>query len=241
MHLLAIESATRRVGVAIGSPEGLLGSIALGGPGVPAGSTRAESAPRHAEQLAPAIRYLLQETGVVPSQLAAIAVGIGPGAFTGLRVGVATAKVLAQALRVPVVPVPSLDLVAYPLRATQRLVVPAIDARRHEVYFAIYRPVPGGLQRESGYEIGTPADLAAELAARDEEALLAGDGALRFRREFADLEHVDTMGPSRAAPSLGALVELAAARFEREEFVPPSEVLPIYLRQSDAELARDRG
>ena len=105
-----------------------------------------------------------------------------------------TAKVLAQALRIPVIPIPSLDLLAYPLRHSRSLVVPAIDARRHEVYYAIYRPVPGGVQRESEYEIGTPEDLAAELEARGEEALLCGDGIGRFASGFAELERVELAG-----------------------------------------------
>ena len=76
--------------------------------------------------------------------------------FTGLRVGVTTAKVLALALRIPVIPIPSLDLLAYPLRHSRSLVVPAIDARRHEVYYAIYRPVPGGVQRSPSTRSARP-------------------------------------------------------------------------------------
>src|SRR5437868_14613095 len=136
VQLLGSGTSTWRVSVAIGGDGDLMGEVALAG----------TTAPRHAEQLAPAIRYLCDETGVELRQLAAIAVGVGPGLFTGLRVGVTTAKVMAQALRIPVVGVPSLDLVAYPLRHTNRLVVAVLDARRREVFDAAYRPVPGGLQ-----------------------------------------------------------------------------------------------
>ncbi|MCZ7535903.1 MAG: tRNA (adenosine(37)-N6)-threonylcarbamoyltransferase complex dimerization subunit type 1 TsaB [Acidimicrobiia bacterium] len=165
---------------------------------------------------------------------------MGPGMFTGLRVGVTTAKVLAQALRIPVVPIPSLDLIAYPLRHSSALVVPVVDARRSEVYYAMYRPVPGGLQRVSGYELGTPADVVAELQSRRGESIVAGDGAARFREVFADLDRVELAGASYAAPSLAALVELAAGCYEREQFVPPSDVTPMYLRRSDAEIALER-
>ena len=79
------------------------------------GEVRLAGGRRHAEQLAPAIEYLRRELGIDLGHLAAIAVGIGPGLFTGLRVGVTTGKVMAQALRIPVVGIPSLDLVAYPL------------------------------------------------------------------------------------------------------------------------------
>ena len=161
--------------------------------------------------------------------------------FTGLRVGVTTAKVLAQTLRIPVIPVPSLDLLAYPLRYARRLVVATIDARRHELYWAIYRHVPGGVQRVSEYELGTPDDLVGELEARGEDALVCGDGSLRFADAFAPLgRRVELAGSAHAAPSLSALAELASARYEREEFSVAAEVQPMYLRRSDAELEWDR-
>jgi tRNA threonylcarbamoyladenosine biosynthesis protein TsaB len=190
--------------------------------------------------LVPAISYLAERCGTKLSQLSAIAVAIGPGMFTGLRVGVTTAKVLAQALRVPVIPIASLDLLAYPLRHAGALIVPVMDARRHEVYYAMYQAVPGGIQRLGEYELGAVDDVTAELEARGIEALICGDGALRFRESFGELDRVELAGPSYAAPSLAALIELAAARFEREEFNAPADVVPLYLRRSDAEIAWDQ-
>jgi len=231
MLLLGIDTATRRIGVVVANENGMLGRVELGG-------TADTAPPRHAETLAPAIAWCCEQCGVDLTQMSAIAVGIGPGMFTGLRVGVTTAKVLAQSLRVPVIPIPSLDLLAYPLRHSRRLVVATIDARRNELYWAIYRQVPGGVQRVSDYALCTPDDLVAELEARGEETLVCGDGSLRFADAFAPLgRHVELAGPAHASPSLTALAELATARYQREDFVAPSEVLPMYLRQSDAELA----
>ncbi len=234
MLILGLDTATRRVGVVLANEHGLLGRVELGG-------TADTSPPRHAETLAPAIEWCCERSGVALAQVSAVAVGIGPGMFTGLRVGVTTAKVLAQTLRIPVIPVPSLDLLAYPLRYARRLVVATIDARRHELYWAIYRQVPGGVQRVSDYELGTPDDLVAELEARGEDALVCGDGSLRFAEAFAPLgRRVELAGPAHASPSLSALAELALARYEREEFSVAADVLPMYLRRSDAELAWDR-
>jgi tRNA threonylcarbamoyladenosine biosynthesis protein TsaB len=234
MLLLGIDTATRRVGVVLANERGMLGRVEIGGTGD-------EGPPRHAETLAPAIAWCCEQCGVAPSQLSAVAVGIGPGMFTGLRVGVTTAKVLAQSLRVPVVPVSSLDLLAYPLRHASGLVVATIDARRNELYWAVYRPVPGGVQRTSAYELGSPDDLVAELQARGEDALLCGDGVLRFPQAFEGLgRRVAFAGPAHASPSVAALAELATARYQREEFEPPAEVLPMYLRQSDAEIEWER-
>lgn len=233
MLLVGIETSTRRVGVVLASEDGMLARVELGG-------YADTGPPRHAEQLTPAIGYCCDQLGTSLDHVSAIAIGIGPGMFTGLRVGVATAKALAQVLRVPVIPVPSLDLLAYPLRHSRSLVVPAIDARRNEVYYALYRAVPGGVQRASEYEVGSVDDLVGELEARGEEALLCGDGALRFAAALGEVEHAELAGPAHAAPSLAALAELAIARFEREEFCGAGEVLPMYLRKSDAELAWDR-
>jgi tRNA threonylcarbamoyladenosine biosynthesis protein TsaB len=230
--LLALDTSTRRIGVALGGADGVAAALELGGP-------CENGRPRHAEEVVPAISLLAQRSGVELSQLSAIACSVGPGMFTGLRVGVTAAKVVAQALRVPVIPIASLDLIAYPLRHAGRLVVPVMDARRHEVYFALYQPVPGGIQRLGDYELGPVDDVTAELRARGTDALVCGDGALRFRDSFADLDHVELAGPGHAAPSLAALVELAAVRFEREEFCAPADVVPLYLRRSDAEIAWD--
>lgn len=234
MLLLAIDTSTRRVGVALGSQRGVLAAIELGGAG-------SDGPPRHAEQLVPAIEHLSRVSDLPVRQLSAVAVAIGPGMFTGLRVGVTTAKVMAQALRIPVIPIPSLDLVAYPLRyTTGRIVIPALDARREELYYARYRAVPGGLQRESEYDLAKPRDLIGEIDAAGEPVVIAGDGALRFREQFEQHELCEVAGAGFAAPSLSALVDLAASRFEREDFATAADVVPMYLRRSDAEITHDR-
>ncbi len=225
MLLLCLDTATPRVSVAFGRDGAVLGSVELG------------TGQRHAEQVAPAIVYLRDQLGLDLGHLAGIAVGVGPGLFTGLRVGVTTARMMAQSLRVPVVGIPSLDLVAYPLRHSHRLIAAVFDAKRREVFHARYRPVPGGVQRVSEYEVSAPGKVVAELLATGEEVLLAGDGVAAYRDEFAVLDRAEPAGSEFAAPSAAALVALATARMEREEFSAPWEIHPMYLRKSDAELS----
>jgi len=195
--ILAIDTSTRRVGAALGSQQGVVAAIELGG-------ATSDGPPRHAEQLVPAIEHLVRTTGLPLRQLSAIAVAVGPGMFTGLRVGVTTAKVMAQALRIPVIPIPSLDLVAYPLRhASGKVVIPLLDARRNELYYARYRPVPGGLQRESEYELATPQDLLGAIDAAGDSVVVAGDGALRFREPFELNDRCEIAGPQLRRPEPG--------------------------------------
>ena len=228
MLILGIETATTQVGCAIGGHEGVLASF------------HAARGQRHAETLAPAIEFTRRHARIEFEELGAIAVDIGPGLFTGLRVGVATAKALAQSLRVPMIGVSSLDLLAFPVRHTRRLIVAVVDARRGEVFYACYRQVPGGVQRLTEPTVASPADLASELLASGEETLAVGDGALRYAEVLEKVSHVELGSPGTAYPSADALVELAHPRAIREEFVQPWEIEPLYLRKADAEINWER-
>ena len=231
MLILGIESATPQVGCAIGGHEGVLAAF------------HAARGPRHAETLAPAIDFVRQHARIELDELGAIAVDVGPGLFTGLRVGIATAKALAQTLRLPMIGVSSLDLLAFRVRYTNRLIVAVLDARRHEVFYAFYRQVPGGAQRLSEYTLGKPEDLAWELLASGEECLVVGDGAVRYPEVFAEVARTEFGEMGTAYPSAAALVELAHPQAIREEFVPSWELRPLYLRKADAEInweTRDR-
>ncbi len=225
--ILGIETATNQVGCALGGVEGVLASFH---------SARDR---RHAETLTPAIEFISKQARIEFGEISVVAVDIGPGLFTGLRVGIAAAKAIASALRVPMIGLSSLDLLAFPLRHADGLIVPVIDARRGEVFTSMYRQVPGGIQRVEPYRLTSPEELAGELQARTEPALIVGDGALRYRKLFDDVRLVEVAECGFAYPSAAALVELAQPKALREEFVQPWELEPMYLRKSDAEINWD--
>jgi tRNA threonylcarbamoyladenosine biosynthesis protein TsaB len=228
MIILGIETATNQVGCALGGYEGVLASF------------HSAKKRRHAETLAPAIEFVCAQARIEMKEISAVAVDIGPGLFTGMRVGVATGKAMAHALRVPMIGLSSLDLLAFPVRHTDRLIAAVVDARKGEVFTALYRQVPGGVQRLSPYRITTPNELASDLIARGEDCLVVGDGGLRYREVLESAGRVDVGGVGFAYPSACALVELAHPRAIREEFVQPWELEMLYLRKSDAEINWDR-
>ena len=225
MLILGIETATEQVGVAVGGHEGVLGlhEIARGR--------------RHAETLVPAIEFLCHQIDVELDELGCIAVDVGPGLFTGMRVGIATGKALAQALRLPMIGVSSLDLLAFPLRHSDRVIAAVVDAKRGELFFAFYRQVPGGVQRVSEPVVGKPQDLIADLLARGQEAVCVGGGALRYRSEIAEaVLRAEFAEQYLAHPSAAPLVQLAHAKALREDWVNPWELQPMYLRRPDAQI-----
>lgn len=222
MLILGIETATEQVGVAIGGHEGIIATFEVA------------RGRRHAEILTPAIEFVCRQADIELAEIGCIAVDVGPGLFTGMRVGLSAAKALAQALRLPMIGISSLDLLAFPCRHTDRVVVPVIDARKGEVFWAMYRQVPGGVQQVSAPTVGPVDDLVADLLARSQDALCVGDGAERYRDEIIEGFHSEISGPVH--PSPGALVQLAHAQALREEWVRPGDIEPIYLRAPDAQI-----
>jgi len=177
---------------------------------------------RHSEVLAPAIDTVLREADSSLSEVSRIAVGVGPGPFTGLRVGVVTATTLGFALGVPVHGVCSLDALAqeYAAQAAGEFVV-ATDARRKEVYWARYRAESDVAQRISGPEVSRPADLPAEVVTLP----VAGRGPLLYPDVFArPAMPLDASG--------GSLGRVARRLLAAGEVLP---VIPMYLRRPDVQ------
>jgi tRNA threonylcarbamoyladenosine biosynthesis protein TsaB len=185
--------------------------------------------PAHARELMPAVARLLGEAGVGFAELEAIAVGIGPGGFTGLRIGVATARGLAHAHGLALRPVSSLRALAAGIDAPERLA--AIDARRGELFCLLDRDgEPAGRPF-----VARPEEVARRLAEAGGTPLAAGDGSLRFR------DALEAAGARVADPASDVHVvrALHVCRLAREVGdAPPAAVLPDYLRAPDATPSR---
>jgi tRNA threonylcarbamoyladenosine biosynthesis protein TsaB len=198
----------------------------------------ADGRPNHAQVLLPEIE---RSVGVAGGwyRIDRIAVGIGPGSFTGLRIGISTARALAQAREIPIAPVGSLVALARGIGRDggegARLALPTIDARRGEAFAALY---DGEAELWEPF-VAPPAELADRVRALERPCLAAGDGALRFAAELK-------AAGATVAPPEDSIHHLAArdvcAAGEAASEAPPDQIQPLYLRPPDAKrwLDRDR-
>ncbi|MEU4094700.1 tRNA (adenosine(37)-N6)-threonylcarbamoyltransferase complex dimerization subunit type 1 TsaB [Streptomyces sp. NPDC026673] len=207
MLLLAFDTATPAVTAALHDGRRVL-----------AESTEID-ARRHGELLMPAVDRVLREAGTDLGAVTGIVVGVGPGPYTGLRVGLVTAVSFGDVLGVPVHGICTLDGLAYAAGIEGPFTV-ATDARRKEVYWARYE---GPRTRLTDPSVDRPADIAGEVAG----VPAVGAGAALYPEVFTDIR-------PPADQSAAALAALAAAKLaEGEEFLPP---LPLYLRRPDAQV-----
>jgi tRNA threonylcarbamoyladenosine biosynthesis protein TsaB len=229
--VVAIETATETVGVAVRTATGVQAELTLTG------------RRRHVETLTPALEHLLAQLDLVPGDLGVVAVDIGPGLFTGLRVGLAAAKGLAQSLGLGVMGATSLDILTAGAAAAglRGLVLACVDARRGEVFAAVHEVVSAGpFSAPDSVRLGiglfAPEALAAalrEFAGQPVHAV--GDGAMRYAEALEKIPGVDPGASGLAFPPPAALLELVSARMEAgEPPVEPSAVVPLYMREADA-------
>jgi tRNA threonylcarbamoyladenosine biosynthesis protein TsaB len=225
--ILAIETATELVGVCLGETR-------------PEAEIWVRGHRRHAESLAPAIRFVLDRTGIDLEALEAVAVDVGPGLFTGIRVGVASAKAFAAALGIGVLGVTSTEALARGAFDTgwQGPVVAVIDARRSQVFAARYTLHPEGGAAQSGpVALFEPGEVARQLLSGGEPHLVVGDGALRYRALFEGEASVVMGSEGLGAPMPHCVLSVANDHLGRAELASdPDTVEPLYLRDADVRI-----
>ena len=217
--ILAIETATDVCGAALVHHQNVIAKRVIAEKYV------------HAENLLPMIDDVLRDASISAKGLDAIAVSIGPGSFTGLRIGLSTAKGLALSLGIPVIAVPTLDALAHTYfiqkgDTSVSTVCPMIDAKRDEAFFCFYRVEAAGVSRQSEYAIALRSKIF-EIA--PPSVIFVGDGARKIgtSSEFVPSSQFNTSIVC-SAESVGLLAESAGVKLSREEL---SILEPLYLRE----------
>jgi tRNA threonylcarbamoyladenosine biosynthesis protein TsaB len=218
MRVLAVDTSTLAGGVALLEDERIVGEYLL------------DVRTTHSERLLAGVDRLMADAGWSPEALDGLAVAVGPGSFTGLRIGLSAVKGLAFALAIPIAAVPTLDALAAALPHADRPICPVLTARKGEVYASLYRWHGGGARREWEYLALSPAGLAARFT---ERVILVGDGASSVHSPLAELAPPPSRRPSPAwVGHLGLDMLRAGAT------VAPADLVPLYLRPFGAELER---
>ena len=229
MIVLAIDTSTDAVSVAVSNSKQLLAS------------SHVLSDRRHAEQLAPIIKNVCKQADISMSEIDVVGVDVGPGLFTGMRVGIASAKTIAQVLDVPIIGVSSLDILARSVATTDRVVLATIDARRGELYWAMYRNDVGRSIEVKPPVVGKVSDCVADVLDRGQASLIVGNGALRHRVSMTEsLEatglSIEWASEQLAQPNAGVLALIVAELAVHEDWQTAAELQALYLRAPDAEI-----
>lgn len=225
MKILAIDSS------------GMTAAVAVLEDGTLRGEYSVNYRKTHSQTLLPMIDGMNRMLDFAPEDFDAVAVAEGPGSFTGLRIGSATAKGFALALDIPIIPVPTVDGMAYNFFETRGVVVPMMDARRHQVYTGVYRFTDHVMETVLCQRAESVQELAGQINEIGEEAILCGDGLDANRDQFEPLLRVPFceapphLARQRAA-SVGALAEVL---YREGKAVTADEFHPEYLRKSQAE------
>lgn len=228
MRILGIESSS------------LVASVAIVEDGVTMAEFTANFKKTHSQTLLPMIDEMVSLLGIELSTIDAIAVSGGPGSFTGLRIGSATAKGLGLALDKPLIHVPTLDATAYNLYGAGALICPIMDARRNQVYTGIYRFAETfeAVREQDAMDMG---DLIGVLNEMGEPVIFLGDGAPVFEKQIREAMTV----PFHFAPAhvnrqrAAAVAALGAVYYAEGKTETAMEHRPDYLRKSQAERERE--
>ncbi|MBU4484879.1 tRNA (adenosine(37)-N6)-threonylcarbamoyltransferase complex dimerization subunit type 1 TsaB [bacterium] len=231
MKILAIDSSTPQSSVALSRDDKIVAEA------------RMESTPSLAEKLLPNIDEILKNVGWNIKDIEGIAVSIGPGSFTGLRIGLATAKGIALANNIPIVGVSSLEILAMNGSGSDLIVVPIIDARKKEVYTAAYlcHCEPGEAVSIEGIfpeQNILPDNLVGKLKDFKRRCLLMGDGAILYKDILLNgLGDMAVMADEKDMyPKAANIIHLACPRFKSGEVDNLASLAPNYIRRPDAEL-----
>lgn len=222
MKVLAIDTATPAASIALADDRSILSSAQRVDP------------TGHAAFVVSAIDFCFDQAGWQPTDLDAIVVDVGPGLYTGIRVGLATAQGLAAAIGVPLVPATSLDALAFRAATGHRRIWSVVDVRRGEVAAAAYQPVPGGVVRDGPAELYSMEALHAVLESDPSDLLVVGDVASLPDGLLRGLHRVKVGRPRY--PSANALVDVGWQMIDHDGSPHPDDVRPLYLRQPDVTL-----
>jgi len=224
VKVLALETATTAGSAAILDDED-----------GPIGEVRVNIKVAHAERLMPSIDWLLKSSHISIHDIDAFAVSIGPGSFTGLRIGLSTVKGFSYATQKPVIPVPTLDAFARTLPFCEYFICPMLDARKNEIYTGLYKWKKGICEKIIPETAINPPDFLKEIKG---QTVFTGDGVRIYKELIINILGDDAIfaPPSKMSPSASNVAQIALEKLKEGIAIDPITLTPFYIRKSEAEI-----
>ena len=225
MNILAFETSGRAASVAVMKDKRIIGEMAV--------STKLN----HSEKLMPMIDELLKKTDISIKDIDFLAIGVGPGSFTGIRIGVSTAKGLAQALNIPIAAVSSLRTLAFSAAYSDMFICPIIDARRNHVYSGVFRWEGAELVEVMKEDVYDFKELLLILKNKDSKVLFMGEDSGKFKEQIKEaLGEKGIMAmPQDNFPRAASVAVMAIKKIEENDLENAFTLRPVYLRKAEAE------
>ena len=221
--ILAIETATPVCSVALIKDETVLAELNL------------QTGNTHSGRLMPQIASLAEMTGTDPAEIEALAVSIGPGSFTGLRIGITTAKTLSYAWDKPIVGIPTLEALAFNCPAADGWVSAMLDAQKGRVYEALYHWENGCLTEMRAIRIVTVEQVLAELANQKSKVMVVGESVRDYLGQIDLIDNLTAAPEHGRMPRAAAVGLLAWRKYHAGQAVTANELNPLYVRRPEAE------
>lgn len=229
MPILGIETSTLVSSVALATKDTLLAEITL------------QTKKTHSELLMPHVDKILCMAGINKKELKGIAVSIGPGSFTGLRIGLATAKALAYALQIPIIGVPTLEVLAYGCPVPGAILAPMLDAQKGNIYQALFKWQDGQLIEIMPVTVMDIHEALEELTKYEEPVVVMGEAAVLHREKIQQVgKNLTVAAPHVVIQRASSLAVLGQSRLQQGLSHDFMSLEPVYIRRSEAEVLWER-
>lgn len=194
----------------------------------------------HSQKLMPMIENMLKESDLNINDIDLIGICVGPGSFTGLRIGMATAKAIAHVNNIPIVGVTSLEMLAANMNLCDKKICSILDAQRNQVYTAKFEYIGNRLVQINDTDVLEIDKLINEISASEDDYILIGEAVYKYEEKLKDIENISIPSPSHNVTKASSLCSIALEKYNQGENIESCYTInPMYIRKSQAEVQYD--
>ncbi|GAA3645096.1 tRNA (adenosine(37)-N6)-threonylcarbamoyltransferase complex dimerization subunit type 1 TsaB [Asaccharospora irregularis] len=194
----------------------------------------------HSQKLMPMIENMLKESDLNINDIDLIGICVGPGSFTGLRIGMATAKAIAHVNNIPIVGVTSLEMLAANMNLCDKKICSILDAQRNQVYTAKFEYIGNRLVQINDTDVLEIDKLINEISSSEDDYILIGEAVYKYEEKLKDIENISIPSPSHNVTKASSLCSIALEKYNQGENIESCYTInPMYIRKSQAEVQYD--